>query len=186
MRSVAHLFGDWLWASARRLLGLIESQYAKKLYQTDQAELPVAECSPTTEDEVDIEAEIKQELADIRQPTKTSLFTSVKLDTQCCRSLICVVLIPLIFVLVMFFRTRSPVEPVSFVERICRDLTTGAQLQNCRYVKRLTPITATEKANTKGLEIVAKQVLAPHFHVAGQAGKKVSSIYALNNFVAMF
>jgi tRNA acetyltransferase TAN1 len=41
-------------------------------------------------------------------------------------------------------------------------------------VKRLTPITAIEKANAKGLETVAKQVLAPHFHGEGQASKKVS------------
>jgi tRNA acetyltransferase TAN1 len=48
------------------------------------------------------------------------------------------------------------------------------QPQNCRYVKRLTPITGTEKANAKGLEAIAKQVLAPHFHGTDQPAKKVS------------
>jgi tRNA acetyltransferase TAN1 len=71
------------------------------------------------------------------------------------------------------------VEPVSFIERICRDITEGVQIQNCRYVKRLTPITGTEKANIKGLETVAKQVLAPHFHVPDQPGKKVSHFQPL-------
>lgn len=33
----------------------------------------------------DIEAEIKKELADIRKPSTKPLFTSVKLDTQCCK-----------------------------------------------------------------------------------------------------
>jgi tRNA acetyltransferase TAN1 len=75
---------------------------------------------------------------------------------------------------VVFFKTRSPIEPVTFVERICRDTAAGVQHQNCRYVKRLTPITAIEKANAKGLEAVAKQVLAPHFHGSDQAEKKVS------------
>jgi tRNA acetyltransferase TAN1 len=75
---------------------------------------------------------------------------------------------------VIFFKTREPVEPVTFVEKICRDTAAGVQLQNCRYVKRLTPITGTEKANAKGLETVAKQVLAPHFHGTDQAAKKVS------------
>jgi tRNA acetyltransferase TAN1 len=74
----------------------------------------------------------------------------------------------------MFFRTRSPVEPVSFVEKICQELVAGVQLQNCRYVKRLTPITATDKATPKGLEAVAKEVLAPHFHGPDQVGRKVS------------
>ena len=64
-------------------------------------------------------------------------------------------------------------EPVDFIERICRDTANGVKLQNCRYIKRLTPITATDKANAKGLEAVAKQVLAPHFHGEDQAPKKV-------------
>jgi tRNA acetyltransferase TAN1 len=76
----------------------------------------------------------------------------------------------------MFFRTRSPLEPVSFVHHICQDLADGAQPRNLRYVKRLTPITATDKATPEGLEAVAKQVLGPYFHGSDQAGKKVSSI----------
>jgi tRNA acetyltransferase TAN1 len=74
----------------------------------------------------------------------------------------------------MFFKTRLPVEPVTFVEKICQDTAAGVQHRNCRYVKRLTPITAIEKANAQGLESVAKQVLAPHFHGTNQAEKKVS------------
>lgn len=75
----------------------------------------------------------------------------------------------------MFFRTRSPIEPVSFVHKICQDISNGAQPKNLRYVKRLTPITATDKATPQGLEAVAREVLAPHFHGADQAGKKVST-----------
>lgn len=74
----------------------------------------------------------------------------------------------------IFFRTRAPVEPVSFVHRICQDIADGAQLRNLRYVKRLTPITAYEKATNHGLEAVAKKVLAPHFHGEDQGSKKVS------------
>lgn len=74
----------------------------------------------------------------------------------------------------MFFKTRAPVEPVSFVEKICQDAAAGVQSRNCPYVKRLTPITALEKATAKGLEVVAEKVLAPHFHGPDQAGKKVS------------
>jgi tRNA acetyltransferase TAN1 len=74
----------------------------------------------------------------------------------------------------MFFRTRSPLEPVSFVHKICQDIAEGAQPRNLRYVKRLTPITATDKATAQGLDSVAKQVLAPHFHGKDQVGKKVS------------
>lgn len=63
-----------------------------KMYQTNQADIPAADHVPaadqgsTPEAEVDIEAEINQELADIRKPAGRPLFTSVKLDTQCCMS----------------------------------------------------------------------------------------------------
>lgn len=75
---------------------------------------------------------------------------------------------------VIFFKTRPPVEPVNFVEKICLDAAAGVQQNNCRYVKRLTPISAFDKATTKGLDAVAKTVLAPHFHQPDQASKKVS------------
>jgi tRNA acetyltransferase TAN1 len=107
----------------------------------------------------DIEAEINKELADIRKPTVQPLFQSVKLDTQC----------------LVFFKTRAPVDPVSFVHKICQDTADGVQHKNCRFVKRLTPITGIERANQKGLETVAEQVLAPHFHGEENAGKKVRS-----------
>lgn len=75
----------------------------------------------------------------------------------------------------VFFKTRAPVDPVSFVHKICQDTADGVQHKNCRFVKRLTPITGIEKANQKGLETVAEQVLAPHFHGEENVGKKVRS-----------
>lgn len=67
-------------------------------------------------------------------------------------------------------------EPVSFVHKICQDTADGVQHKNCRFVKRLTPITGIEKANQKGLETVAEKVLAPHFHGDENTGKKVRRI----------
>lgn len=80
----------------------------------------------------------------------------------------------------LFFRTRSPVEPVSFVHKICQDLANGGAIKRCRFVKRLTPITATDKATEKGLEDVARKVLAPHFHGPDQVGKKVSFFLSID------
>lgn len=76
--------------------------------------------------------------------------------------------------IVIFFKTRSPIEPVTFVEKLCQDIEAGIPLQNCRYVKRLTPITAIDKATIKGLENVARKVIAPHFHGSDREAKKVS------------
>lgn len=157
----------------RRYTQLTDLKYATKLYGEQAA-------NGTAGDEDsdaggDIEAEINKELADIRKPTVKPLFTSVKLDTQCCKqiphspSAISVSLTNI----VVFFKTRAPVDPVSFVHNICQDTADGVQHKNCRFVKRLTPITGIEKANQKGLETVAEQVLAPHFHGEENAGKKV-------------
>ncbi|KAF3047200.1 hypothetical protein E8E11_002126 [Didymella keratinophila] len=128
--------------------------YATKLYGEQVANGTVEE--EDSDAGGDIEAEINKELADIRKPTVQPLFQSVKLDTQC----------------LVFFKTRAPVEPVSFVHKICQDTADGVQHKNCRFVKRLTPITGIEKANEKGLETVAERVLAPHFHGEENVGKK--------------
>ncbi|CAN9086881.1 unnamed protein product [Alternaria sp. RS040] len=139
-------------------------EYATTLYGTAESNGTAAQDSSDSEGG-DIEAEINKELADIRKPTTKPLFTSLKLDTQC----------------LMFFRTRSPIEPVTFVHKICQDIANGAQPKNLRYVKRLTPITATDKATPQGLEAVAKEVLAPHFHGAGQVGKKFAIRPSIRN-----
>ncbi|KAH6859986.1 hypothetical protein AA0119_g12058 [Alternaria tenuissima] len=139
-------------------------EYATTLYGTAESNGTAAEDSSDSEGG-DIEAEIKKELADIRKPATKPLFTSLKLDTQC----------------LMFFRTRSPIEPVTFVHKICQDIANGAQPKNLRYVKRLTPITATDKATPQGLEAVAKEVLAPHFHGADQVGKKFAIRPSIRN-----
>ncbi|EUC49684.1 hypothetical protein COCMIDRAFT_83839 [Bipolaris oryzae ATCC 44560] len=139
-------------------------EYATKLYGTTESSETAADDDSDSEGG-DIEAQIQKELADIRSPTTKPLFTSVKLDTQC----------------LVFFRIRSPLEPVSFVHKICQDIADGAQPRNLSYVKRLTPITATEKATPQGLESVAKQVLAPHFHGPGQVGKKFAIRPSIRN-----
>ncbi|KAI8939410.1 hypothetical protein NX059_003192 [Plenodomus lindquistii] len=147
-------------ADLRDLFG----EYATKLYGSSEAKV-TAEDEASDSDGGDIEDEIKKEIAEIRKPTTKPLFSSVKLDTQC----------------LIFFRTRKPLEPVSFVHKICQDVADGAQLKNLRYVKRLTPITAYEKATQQGLETVAKQVLAPHFHGPDQASKKFAIRPSIRN-----
>ncbi len=63
----------------------------------------------------------------------------------------------------MFFKTRQPVEPVSFVHTICKDAAASG-LKRTRFVKRLTPMTIMGKATESGLAEVAKMVIAPYFH----------------------
>lgn len=112
----------------------------------------------------DIETDIANELRDMKK-TRTAnggskhqpLFQAVRIDVQC----------------VLFFKTRPPVEPVSFVETICRDAREGRGVRRSRCVKRLTPMSRMGKASWEGLEGVAENVLKEVFHGEGEKGKKV-------------
>lgn len=73
----------------------------------------------------------------------------------------------------VFFKTVAPVEPVSFVKKICEDATKHAAIKRTRSVKRLSPMSLVGRASADGLESVAKQVLAPHFHQQPFEAKKV-------------
>ena len=74
---------------------------------------------------------------------------------------------------VTFFKTQPPIEPVSFVHRICSDAIQDPDRKRSRWTRRLTPMTMMGKATEKGLEEVTKAVLGPHFHAEGVAPKKV-------------
>jgi tRNA acetyltransferase TAN1 len=74
----------------------------------------------------------------------------------------------------VFFKTVAPVEPVSFVHKICEDAMADPMHKRTRTAKRLAPMTLMGKATMEGLEEVAKSVLAPHFHQAPVTPKKVS------------
>lgn len=73
----------------------------------------------------------------------------------------------------VFFKTVAPVEPVSFVQKICEDAMANPMHKRTRTAKRLAPMSLMGKATMEGLESVAKDVLAPHFHQAGVTPKKV-------------
>ncbi len=104
----------------------------------------------------DIEASIKKEVAsmeDTKSPTK--LFSPVHLDLEC----------------VLFFKTRSPINPVEFVHRICKEVVLKPDVRRMRYVNRLTPVTIIGRATERGLEEVARNVLGAHFQLSSKEGK---------------
>ncbi|KAF2007723.1 hypothetical protein P154DRAFT_1247 [Amniculicola lignicola CBS 123094] len=139
-------------------------EYASKLYGEDQVQ-GMAKPGESDESDAGIEAEIAKELDGMRKRPANPRFTSVRLDTQC----------------LIFFKTRLPVEPASFVRQLCQDAAGGVELKHCRFVKRLTPITAIEKATDKGLDEVAQRALAPHFHGPDQAGRKFAIRTSIRN-----
>ncbi|KAL8900616.1 MAG: hypothetical protein Q9207_005611 [Kuettlingeria erythrocarpa] len=125
------------------------NEYANLIYGVAATNmLPATENKTDASD--DIEAEINMELQGIQSSKfkQNALFVPVKIDVQC----------------VLFFKTREPVEPVSFVRRICEDAFDDKPLKKTRFVKRLTPMTKMGKANEKSLDDVAQAVLGPVFH----------------------
>ena len=91
-------------------------------------------------------------------------------------------LVPLLTVAsVIFFKTRAPVEPVSFVRRICEDAAKHNAPKRTRFCNRLTPMTLMGKATEEGLEKTAKEVLAAQFHTEPRVPTKVSCVATLRN-----
>jgi tRNA acetyltransferase TAN1 len=110
--------------------------------------------------EDDIEAAIQKELAALDAKGTGSAtaggqnLTPIKMSVDC----------------LLFVKTRPPIDPVAFVRRICEDAKSRADpgQMRCRYVNRLTPVTATAKATEQGLVELAKEVLGPFFDLSGK------------------
>ncbi|KAL8681064.1 MAG: hypothetical protein Q9186_002776 [Xanthomendoza sp. 1 TL-2023] len=146
----------------------IFNEYASLIYgNATGSDAAIAHDDPLASE--DIEAEIKKEVQGIRDSKVEELFTPVKIDVQC----------------VLFFKTREPVEPVSFVHRICSDAINKATAKKTRHLKRLTPMTRMGKAAEKSLEEVAKAVLAPVFHRDGVPAQKFAIRTTIRNNHAM-
>ncbi|KEQ69220.1 hypothetical protein M436DRAFT_56361, partial [Aureobasidium namibiae CBS 147.97] len=146
------------------------NEYAQLLYGDElAAEAGAAGSDDEGDGEINIEAEIQQELQDIRKPQAKPLFWSIKLDVQC----------------VIFFKTRAPVEPVSFVRRICEDAARHNAPKRTRFCNRLTPMTLMGKATEEGLEKTAKEVLAAHFHTEPRVPTKFAIRPTIRNHTVM-
>lgn len=72
---------------------------------------------------------------------------------------------------VIFVRTRSPINPVDFVSKVCKDVNDGSQIKRSRYAQRLTPVSCTATANMDGLNRLFSKVLEPKFYHTGAPQK---------------
>lgn len=105
----------------------------------------------------DIEASIQKEVATmVDKNASKKLFSPVHLDLQC----------------VLFFKTRSPIDPVGFVHRICEEIVSKPGIRRMKYVNRLTPMTMIGKATEKGLEDIGREVLGASFNLVAAEKKR--------------
>ncbi|PKS07080.1 hypothetical protein jhhlp_005677 [Lomentospora prolificans] len=112
------------------------------------------------QDTNDIAASIEDELAGLKQdnkrPKTDHTFLPVHSGIEC----------------VFFMKTRPPVEPVAFVNKICDDAETCTQMseRKLRHINRLTPVTLIGKSLDNGIEKVAREVLSPSFELRPENG----------------
>lgn len=106
------------------------------------------------EGEEDIEASIKKELEGYKAP-----------KSDAAREKWAFSIVPVVMDCVLFVKTRAPVQPVEFCRRICEDAKACTNLmeRKTRYVNRLTPVTAMNKASEKGIDRAAREALAHWF-----------------------
>lgn len=78
-----------------------------------------------------------------------------------------------------FIRVDKSIDPVDLVHGICLEARENPEKKSCRWVLRMTPVTAIRKTLSVNLEEFAKEILKPHFH-SGGAPKKVSLFHLFN------
>ncbi|KAK9458927.1 uncharacterized protein V1516DRAFT_666578 [Lipomyces oligophaga] len=129
----------------RQELMLYFRELADKIYEVDKG-IDNEQASAIGDD---IETSILKEVQALHEIDSTSspLFTPIDVDCEC----------------VIFFRTRKPIDPASFVHRICSDAFFSKE-KSTRHTLRLSPVTLTASASEDGLIELAKKVLKPHFH----------------------
>jgi tRNA acetyltransferase TAN1 len=111
----------------------------------------IQESVEEVDEDEDIESAIAKEVGELKEKKRTSAIIPIDIGCEC----------------VLFFRTKSPIDPVQLVRRICSDAAT-TKTKRTRYAQRLTPITRTGTANMEGLKRLSMEVLKPHFHQEDQ------------------
>ncbi|KAH9844555.1 THUMP protein [Teratosphaeria destructans] len=145
------------------------TEYAELLYGDALGQAAGGHEEGDDEGDDDIEGQIQAEVAGIRKPASVQLFTNVKVEVPC----------------VVFFKTEPPVEPVSFVKRICEDASKHSALKRTRFVQRLSPMTMIGHATPDSLEKLALEVLAPHFNQVPFVAKKFAIRPTIRNHNVM-
>ncbi|KAK9451942.1 uncharacterized protein V1518DRAFT_409967 [Limtongia smithiae] len=94
----------------------------------------------------DVEAAVMKELAGLSKTKDKNLFTPVNIDCEC----------------VLFFRTKKPVDPTSFVHALCTHaLESGTK--STRHTLRLSPVALTAPATAEDLIALTNKIIPLYF-----------------------
>lgn len=130
----------------KELLNLF-SDKAEEYFNLDE----LNEDSETEQNEKDlsIEEKIEKELNDMQETkgTKKEILKSIDLGCEC----------------LVFIKTRRPIEPATFVEKLCEEFS-QSKVKTTRYTQKLSPITFSVTPTMEEIKKLAQRVLGPHFH----------------------
>lgn len=121
--------------------------------------------------ELSVEEKIELELSNLQkhQGGKQEILSPISLGCEC----------------LVFIKTRNPIQPESFVEKICKELADQAT-KNTRYTQKLVPVTYSVSPKVDEIKKMAKRVLGPHFHAEPyQSPLKFAINVSKRNFNAM-
>lgn len=118
--------------------------------------------------ELTIEEQIAAEVGNLKDKGKNKKETFKPIDLGCeC---------------LIFFKTRKPIQPAEFVQRICQECH-DSKRKTTRYTQKLTPISFSVSPSIEELKKLAKIVLGPHFHKEeGQEPHKFAINVTRRNF----
>uniref|UniRef100_L2GI88 Pyruvate decarboxylase n=1 Tax=Colletotrichum fructicola (strain Nara gc5) TaxID=1213859 RepID=L2GI88_COLFN len=141
-------FARGMDSKAIREFNFICDEYGKAMYGL----APPGEYIESGDEDEDIESSIKKELvgmSSVNRKDSRRNFKAIRAGIEC----------------VFFMKTRDPVEPVELCRRICRDAGACPDLKErkTKYINRLTPVSALDKASENGVVRTARKALAPWF-----------------------
>ncbi|POS86802.1 hypothetical protein EPUL_001506 [Erysiphe pulchra] len=102
--------------------------------------------------DIDIEASIQKEIVSLKKSrtSPSKIFQPIQFDLPC----------------VLFFKVNPQIDPVDFVDRICKSIENNDDEEmKSRYANRLTPVSLLSKATEKGLDELCGQLLSRYFKV---------------------
>lgn len=133
----------------RKELMNLFSEKIEEYYTPEQLENAENDEDEAETASLSIEDQIKKELAGLKEnkQAKKALLVPIELGCEC----------------MVFIKTRRPLDPETFVERICSE-SAESRIKNTRYTQKLTPVQYSVTPTLEELKKLAARVLGPHFH----------------------
>ncbi|KAI5466509.1 hypothetical protein BGZ63DRAFT_133229 [Mariannaea sp. PMI_226] len=133
-------------------------QYGESLFGVKPPQDPL-DGAEDEDKNIDIETAIQKELQNAKENAtskQNSVFKPVSTGLEC----------------LFFMKTAQPIDALKLTQQMCQDAKDcpDPRQRKTKYINRLTPVQDTDKATEKGIERVARSVLAQSFQLKSESG----------------